>query len=1154
MKKTEDILHDIKILQTVDSLSVSDIDKLKSSLKTSSHAKVYLDILALKGKPETALSDYLFKPLMEDDDYLSLKISPQIKSYSGWVDYLIHHSVGNPIAIELKPLHKLSETIKHGNYLEYNPLEAEYQKLATDEKNQIKLYLRNHDYVLLTNMKDIYYFNREAIIDFKPFLKENFLSFVEAIQFNNDVWDAVRRKEDTSPKHDLDKKFLLDLKKWYAELSVIKFSPSVNKEEKIVLLLNKFIFLKTLEDYGLIPFNFIRETYEDKTRKWITKGRKKVFFEFFTEVDKWTYDYYDTELFRDNTFDFIDADDTNLQKLQEAIEKILGFSEWAKVFGIGLTHYNYRAINEDIFGKAYETFLAQQRKEQGIFYTHSEITEHMSNRLVDEIFLVYASRLLTALDCKDFDTSKHIVKQMTQIKFIDTTCGSGSYLVKLLKHIWAVYSDINDKTLWATQKGELLEPEEIINHKNAIKDIRNRLGIGNEHFDGIKAISTIILRHIHGIDLDEKAIDVAKVNLWKEAIKLLPNKFKYSVLPVEANHILPDLELNFVVANTLVDIPINECIEILQSRFKNEIAELHLIMDSYINNPYNPDLVKNAIPIKEKIRVALHEVFSEKGYSIDTKPLFLPLEFFYCYFDADGDPLEDSLRGFDGIIGNPPWENIKPIIKEFASRYADTFGEISKFSVTNKEFEKTFIKAVKADSVLNKAWQYYVNEISELSRFIRDNFKLYGSVGDLSTQKVFLEHGINITKENGAISLLIPSGFHTDEGQKELRQAIISKYTLLDMMSFENRGKKWFPDVDSRFKFDAVVIRKARNDSNALIKTRFYIHDINELKTPLFLNPSTIEKFSPNVYGFVEFRQQEDIDVCTKIRSNHTLLGDLLDFKILSEFHMTNDNELFHESTSKNRLILYEGKMIHQYENEFDSPTYYINKTDGRKRMLSKEIHRIKRLIKASGAEIDFDETTFSEKKFHLDYEDYRLAYRAVASSTNERSLIATILLPNVFTGHSLNVFKSFNYETKDGEIVQTHYDYHNLMFLLALLNSFTLDYYIRLRVSANLTTFFLYELPIPEVTESMKQEIICMANNLLPYHKEYLEFSRKALKCKKENLTPEKKKQLRAKLEQIIAQNVYGLEKREVEYLLDTFTFGNIDTDLIHHIKAHLS
>ena len=154
---------------------------------------------------------------------------------------------------------------------------------------------------------------------------------------------------------------------------------------------------------------------------------------------------------------------------------------------------------------------------------------------------------------------------------------------------------------------------------------------------------------------------------------------------------------------------------------------------------------------------------------------------------------------------------------------------------------------------------------------------------------------------------------------------------------------------------------------------------------------------------------------------------------------------------------------------------------------------------------------------------------------------------------HSLNVFKSFNYGIADNKVRQTHYDYDELMYLLALLNSFTLDYYIRLRISANLTTNFLHELPIPEINPKLKKDIISIAVNLLPNNKDYNDFS-KILGCKKENLSPDKKKSLRAKLEKIIAQDVYGLEKQDVEYLLGTFIYGNIDTDLIEQIKANLT
>jgi hypothetical protein len=61
--KNNDILDDIRLLQTVESLPVSEIDKLKSSLKTTSYAQVYLHILAhqwpVKVKSKVACSTRL---------------------------------------------------------------------------------------------------------------------------------------------------------------------------------------------------------------------------------------------------------------------------------------------------------------------------------------------------------------------------------------------------------------------------------------------------------------------------------------------------------------------------------------------------------------------------------------------------------------------------------------------------------------------------------------------------------------------------------------------------------------------------------------------------------------------------------------------------------------------------------------------------------------------------------------------------------------------------------------------------------------------------------------------------------------------------------------------------------------------------------------
>ena len=43
--------------------------------------------------------------------------------------------------------------------------------------------------------------------------------------------------------------------------------------------------------------------------------------------------------------------ENNIRRFQDTFEAVLGVGKWAKTFSQGLTHYNYRLIDEDILGK-----------------------------------------------------------------------------------------------------------------------------------------------------------------------------------------------------------------------------------------------------------------------------------------------------------------------------------------------------------------------------------------------------------------------------------------------------------------------------------------------------------------------------------------------------------------------------------------------------------------------------------------------------------------------------------------------------------------------------------------------------------------------------------------------------------------------------------
>ena len=62
-------------------------------------------------------------------------------------------------------------------------------------------------------------------------------------------------------REELNKEFFKDLKKWVGELSKVQFEgDEKTKLELIITLINKFIFIQTLDDHGVIKFNWIKRT------------------------------------------------------------------------------------------------------------------------------------------------------------------------------------------------------------------------------------------------------------------------------------------------------------------------------------------------------------------------------------------------------------------------------------------------------------------------------------------------------------------------------------------------------------------------------------------------------------------------------------------------------------------------------------------------------------------------------------------------------------------------------------------------------------------------------------------------------------------------------------------------------------------------------
>ncbi len=159
-----------------------------------------------------------------------------------------------------------------------------------------------------------------------------------------------------------------------------------------------------------------------------------------------------------------------------------------------------------------------------------------------------------------------------------------------------------------------------------------------------------------------------------------------------------------------------------------------------------------------------------------------------------------------------------------------------------------------------------------------------------------------------------------------------------------------------------------------------------------------------------------------------------------------------------------------------------------------------------------------------LDYQRYRLVFRDVASSTNERTLIATVLPPLRFTGNTI-----INSTSPKNEM--------ELLAISALFNSFVVDALIRQKVTAHCNMFYIYQLPIPRLTkkDSTFTPIVTRAAKLICTTPEFDDLA-KAVGLNSHSIThPDERAQLRAELDGMIA-HLYGLTYEEFKHILGTF------------------
>jgi hypothetical protein len=611
-------------------------------------------LLIEKSDPEAALAE-AFASLFQT-------LAPQAAAGLGSIDYVVETADQGKLGVELK---KCLQYDAQRNVLVPTSLNPYLNtKNSWEIKDQVFRYSRsgNFTYIVLTNLKSWYFYDPTyctTVRKTKPFfelpLNECYRRFGKGFSI-----DGIGRLQRESSRIDLGDRFYADLTSWVQQLKKLAFLgdlDSVTKLEDAIFVLNKFIFVRTLEANLVVPEDLIGREWSRLARDY--PNRPNIFIRaYFKAIDDFFHYYYDTELFdparTETLLRHIADNDEAWRSFVQKLSLVLGIGQ----SGAGIRNYRFEQLDIDVFGGTYERFLAEEknvRKARGIYYTPGYVTDYIVYQTVVPYFDERIATIETAIESAAPDEALIMSKmqEILEFKICDISCGSGSFLTQAFSYIWEKYLELGNylkrkaDQLRRQVPGQrpLLEEESV--HQKIIARLLHEIG----YDDKLRLASLVMLRHLFGNDADKRATEVAKLNLWLEAIRLAPDDFKHDSLPSEATFILPDLELNLTVGDSILGLESEEASEEMETRFGSKIRLLNELRGRYLKNLKDESAVKQAVKEINELAPRLTAKFDSRGRTVH--PCHFPLFFWPAFFDSEGRKRQNA--GFHAIVGNPPY-------------------------------------------------------------------------------------------------------------------------------------------------------------------------------------------------------------------------------------------------------------------------------------------------------------------------------------------------------------------------------------------------------------------------------------------------------------------------------------------------------------------
>lgn len=438
------------------------------------------------------------------------------------------------------------------------------------------------------------------------------------------------------------------------------------------------------------------------------------------------------------------------------------------------------AVDPEMLGKIFENLLdVDERSSKGAFYTPREIVYYMckeclANYIVKKIPNVDFDEIVNFVRNGDvisqydwdiscngksnfkigktvFDNLIDIDKSLFEIKIADPSVGSGAFPLGMLNEIVKLRTNIQNYFLIKRELG-LIDFEELY---------------GTQHFetDIYKMKLQIIENSIYAVDLENSAVDIAKLRLWLSLIVDYPNDLEPQPLP--------NLDCKIMQGNSLIDefegVPLfsdkllkkslkNNSVNVQQNLF-NYVSDIHVQQSLFDDNKTYDELMNNLLDLqkkffkesdaklkkgyKEKIDIIQKELI-EESLKKDKKKLdkfkveFLKRKKQWFLWKLEFYDVFKNNNGFDIVIGNPPY--------------------------VGEDGNKKIFDPIKESSLGKRFYQ-----------------------GKMDLLYFFFHLGLDLANDDGIVSFITTNYYITADGAKKLREDLKKRSNIKNIINFNEK-------------------------------------------------------------------------------------------------------------------------------------------------------------------------------------------------------------------------------------------------------------------------------------------------------------------------------------------------------------------------------